>query len=105
MKKLLNKPEALLFLVLMTVTVVLRLPNLSYSDYIQDEVASFFYWGGQKNVHMSRLDFLLTEPRPPMNVVIGAIPHFIVGNYDNTFAHRLPFALFGIGTVSFSGWM
>ncbi|MBT7349302.1 phospholipid carrier-dependent glycosyltransferase [candidate division WWE3 bacterium] len=94
-----TKPTRIYLYILLLVTVTLRLINLSYSDYIQDEVTTFFYWGGMKNVTMTPYNFLLNEQKGPLQVLVGYIPRAIVGNYDNALAQRLPFALFGIASV------
>lgn len=93
--KFLNKQ----LLVLIVMTAALRLINLGYSDYIQDEVTTFFYWNGQKNTSMSPYDFLLNEQKGPLQIIVGFIPFTLVGNYSNTLAQRIPFALFGIASV------
>ncbi|KKU57122.1 MAG: Glycosyl transferase family 39 [candidate division WWE3 bacterium GW2011_GWB1_47_11] len=92
-------PEKILFIVLLLVTVLLRFPSLSYSDYISDEPGTFFYRGGKKNPEMTISQFILTQRKGPLQLFVGYIPYSVVGDYRNELAQRLPFALFGAAAM------
>ncbi|MFC1624808.1 ArnT family glycosyltransferase [Patescibacteria group bacterium] len=93
------KKDKLLLLVLFLVTISLRLINLGYSDYIQDEVTAFLYKDGQNLTHLTPHEYLLNQHKGPLQILVTAIPYNIVGSYDNELAERIPFALFSIASV------
>ncbi|MBU1132653.1 glycosyltransferase family 39 protein [Patescibacteria group bacterium] len=89
----------LFLLILFFVTVSLRLINLEYSDYIQDEVTTFLYRDDQILIHFSPREYLSNQHKGPLQVLVARIPYTIVGNYDNELALRIPFSLFSIASV------
>ncbi len=79
----------------MTVTFLLRVPNLGYSDYIGDERKAFILL--KRNQSLKQ--FFLSQRKGPVQFLVSEIPHFFTKTYRNEFAQRLPFTLFGIASV------
>ncbi len=87
--------ETLLVLILLFAVGFLRLYHLGYSDYISDEPGTFLYRGDPSIYnYMSVKEFILSQRKGPLQLFVGYIPYFILGNYQNEFAQRLPFSIF-----------
>ncbi|GAJ06696.1 unnamed protein product, partial [marine sediment metagenome] len=91
--------EHIAILFLLIATAFLRFKDLGYSDYISDEPGTFLYRGLPTKYDMTPLEFILSQRKGPMQILIGFMPYPIVGNYKNEFAQRIPFALFNTGAV------
>ena len=89
------KIKVIFWLVLLAVTLVLRLPNLGYADYIGDEHKAFILLSEGESLK----DFFLSQRKGPLQFVVSYIPYVLTGDYKNELAQRLPFTLFGIASV------
>ncbi len=94
-KLIVKHKERVLLTILIIATLSLRLINLGYSEYMSDEPGTFYYRGYGADGHLSKWEFLLKQRKGPMQIFVGLIPYYIVGNYENELAQRLPFALAG----------
>lgn len=92
--------ELLLVLFLFLVVGFLRFKDLGYSDYISDEPGTFLYRGlPHKFPGVKPWQFLLDQKKGPIQIFVGFIPYFFIGNYNNELAQRIPFALFNTFSV------
>lgn len=90
-----NKVELLLLVILLFATVLLRVPNLGYSDYIGDE--------HKAQIHLSEdqslWHFFMHQRKGPMQFFVSFIPYMITGDYRNELAERIPFTIYGIASI------
>jgi hypothetical protein len=90
-----NKLELLLLLILFTVTFILRVPNLGYSDYIGDEHKATI----QLDTDQSLWHFFTHQRKGPMQFFVSYIPYAITGDFTNELAERIPFTIYGIASI------
>lgn len=102
----LKTPSVLLGILLLVLIGVLRFIDLGYSDYISDEPGTFFYRGGKKNPEMSKVEFVLSQRKGPIQLFVGYVPFVLAGNYNNELAQRIPFAAANVlGILVFYGFV
>ncbi len=89
------KKNKILLLIILLLTTFLRLYNLGYSDYVKDEHRTFY----DSRYQGSFWEFALDQRKGPMQYIVAFGPKLIVGNFNNEFAQRLPFALMNIASV------
>ncbi|MBI2414393.1 phospholipid carrier-dependent glycosyltransferase [candidate division WWE3 bacterium] len=87
--------EVLGLILLLTVTLLLRVPNLGYSDYIGDEHKSFIRLDGGT----SPISFFMDMRKGPMQYLVSYIPRLFLGDFRNELAQRIPFTVFGAASV------
>lgn len=86
--------------VLLVLAGILRFLWLDYSDYGVDEPGTFLFRGLPHKYQVTPVEFILDQPKGPMQILIGFIPYLIVGNYQNELAQRIPFAIFNLASVA-----
>lgn len=91
--------ELISVLTLLFSVAFLRLYDLGYSEFSLDEPGTFLFRGLPDKYPMSWWEFILSQKKGPLQILVGLIPYLIVGNYRNEFAQRLPFAVLNIGAV------
>src|SRR3989304_8525788 len=88
-----SKVELIIIAVLLSVTVILRFPQLGYSHFYGDETKAIFY-----NKSISITDFLLDQRKGPIQFVVTWVSENIVGGFNEMYI-RFPFALAGSFSV------
>jgi hypothetical protein len=83
----------ILIIVSITAIIFLRISNLGYSDYIDDEHSSFLTF---KQTKGPLYDYLMNMRKGPLQNVVALLPYLFTGDFTNTFAERLPFAVFNL---------
>src|SRR3972149_1166207 len=89
----LSKTEFISLILLLSVTVILRFPQLGYSHFYGDETKAIFY-----NKSISITDFLLDQRKGPIQFVVTWVSENIVGGFNEMYI-RFPFALAGSFSV------
>src|SRR3989344_3291962 len=75
-----SKVELIIIAVLLSVTVILRFPQLGYSHFYGDETKAIFY-----NKSISITDFLLDQRKGPIQFVVTWVSENIVGGFNEKF--------------------
>ena len=83
------------FLIIITLTIILRVINLGYSDFQGDEIKALFL----PDSGSSNIEFLLDQRKGPIQFVVTYLLKFIDPTYTNQPLIRLPFAIAGILSV------
>ena len=84
-----SKIELIIIAVLLSVTVILRFPQLGYSHFYGDETKAIFY-----NKSISITDFLLDQRKGPLQFVITWLTENTFNGFNEKYI-RLPFAMAG----------
>src|SRR3989344_7139823 len=89
----LSKTEFISLILLLSVTVILRFPQLGYSHFYGDETKAIFY-----NKSISITDFLLDQRKGPLQFVITWLTENTFNGFKDNYI-RLPFALSGFLSI------
>src|SRR3989344_5083190 len=87
--KSLSKIELIIISVLLSVSFILRFPQLGYSNFYGDETKAVFY-----NKSISITDFLLDQRKGPLQFVITWLTENTINGFNEKYI-RLPFAMAG----------
>jgi 4-amino-4-deoxy-L-arabinose transferase-like glycosyltransferase len=84
------------YLLILSISIVLRIANLGYSDFQGDEISAQNYLFGEQNF----INFLFTRTKGPGQYIVTFITNlFFKNSAYNYFFLRVPFALAGILTL------
>src|SRR3989344_4969589 len=91
--KSLSKIELIIISVLLSVSFILRFPQLGYSHFYGDETKAVFY-----NKSISITDYLLDQRKGPVQFIITWLTENTFNSFNEVYI-RLPFALSGFLSV------
>ncbi len=87
--------NTLFIILLISVALPLRLVNLGYSEFQDDEKKALI----RLVPNQTTINFLLEQRKGPMQFFVTSIPRALLQSYKNEAAIRLPFALINTGSV------
>jgi 4-amino-4-deoxy-L-arabinose transferase-like glycosyltransferase len=94
-----KRVEFIALTVLLLIVAFSRFYQLGYSDYILDEPGTFMFRGLPEQYDMTSYEFIMSQRKGPLQILVGYIPHLFVGNYNNELAQRIPFSIFNVASV------